>query len=187
MKQFMLTNRLNFRKTIFAFLAGGGMFFVIYGLLACGNKFHRDPEIDRYATRQVKNYRFWPSFRRGHGLWYDTGGFRQFIDSFPKIINAADNDPGKHNNTSKYRWVIGFYWKRAHGGEKNNHKKNSYCIVPTLLEKIDTSWRVIDYFEDAKKDPKNWEYDHTNDKKTKMRRGLDDTKNNAFDNGQLWP
>jgi hypothetical protein len=171
------------KKHTIPFLIGGSVFLFMYVSL-----FSEGPSPDPDAQSQVARFRYKLAFRRGHGLWYDTAAYRKFIDTFSNLVKYADNPQIDHSDPTKYHWVIGFYWTRRQDW-RDNKVKYGYCMIPTLLQINGKDTTVLDYYDDAENpDATKQHYNHKFDG-TPIRHNLtdNDTINNAFDNGQLWP
>jgi len=133
------------------------------------------------AQGQVKKFRnkFINLRRKSRGVYYDTGGFRAFIDSFSSIV--ASESANKPPIPDTLKWVVGFYWMMTPDSLDKGIFKNDFCIAPTLVSKKYP--RIVkDYFDTSN----NTLYNHSIDAKIRHLLVPNDD-GNAYDAGTLWP
>jgi hypothetical protein len=119
-----------------------------------------------------------------YGVYYDTGAFRAFIDSFSSIVDSENKAKIGKNDT--LRWVIGFYWMMTPDSADQLIPKHDFCIAPTLVSK-NYPKDVKDYF--SSKDSQWYNHRDSTAKKfmAKRRVLLTDGDGSAYDVGTLWP
>src|SRR5882672_8085707 len=149
------------------------------------------PSPDHNAPAEIKKYR-WMGIRRGYGEFYDTAGFKDYLNDFysriadTDLTDSVDPSTGKHHthtfNNHRLVWNIGFYWK-IKKDTTDNKVKHAFCIIQTLVDTNTNNGKnrplVFDYFYDTQKF-----YNHKNDYSSyyeKITGG-----GNSYDNGQLW-
>src|ERR1700754_2578879 len=126
MKRFFNAVRALFKKPAFTLffgaIVGSAITLWIYII-----NYVVDPSRDKNAVREVGRFRKPLAFRRGQGTYYDTAGFRKFIDTFGNLVKYAEN-PRHPPHNGKREWVIGFYWKRKEDTDGNGKVKYSFCM-----------------------------------------------------------
>ncbi|HXB31794.1 MAG TPA: hypothetical protein VNV35_00165 [Puia sp.] len=141
-----------------------------------GNYFNTiGPIPDAQAFTNVNGYRN-NSYLQSNGVLYDPSDIQGYLaNTLPGIETRMTNGV----NLANYKWKIGFYFmlKAPLTGTKN---RLAYCIVPTLVNKADTT-QVVDYFNDV-----NQVYRHGYPSSPPLAGASCDTCN-AYDEGQLWP
>lgn len=139
-----------------------------------------DPSDDPPATDNVESYRAWirhPFQKVSKGLWFDSASIRGYLDTiYPRLVNRFMKMDTNHKiDTSKYKWVIGFYWMRKTDND-DNKRKHDFYVVPTLVNKNNPK-DVLDYFDSNVR-----QYFHPSPTDRPASTG-----GNAYNAGQLWP
>jgi hypothetical protein len=182
-----MANSRNRTLTTLAIIQIPFFLFALYSLFVGGPLFtgngpqHKDYE---EAVNQAQKFRhnFINLRKKSHGVYYDTGAFRSFIDTFSRVIQAesAGNIP------DSLTWAIGFYWMLSPDSADNNKLKTDFCIAPILVSK-NYPKDVIDYLDPTY----SVFYKHTNynhnirPPQNKVTGGSGD--GSAYDAGTLWP
>jgi len=119
-----------------------------------------------------------------YGVYYDTGAFREFVDSFSKIV--ASENRANIGPSDTLQWVMGFYWMMTPDSADNNNSKNDFCIAPTLVSKKNPKV-VKDYF--SAKDSIWYNHAPITVRLIMAKHTLNpaDGGGNAYDAGTLWP
>jgi hypothetical protein len=134
------------------------------------------PISDAQAFTNVNGYRN-NAYLQSFGVLYDPSDIQGYLTN---TITGIENRMTAGVNMTNYKWKIGFYFmlKAPLTGTVN---RLSYCIVPTLVNKTDTT-QVVDYFHDT-----NNVYQHGYSTSSKLMSGSPCDTCNAYDEGQLWP
>lgn len=134
--------------------------------------FFRQPIDDTTGRKNVATYRR-NLLMRSYGVVYDSAVIQKYItEVYPRLKARMKGD------TANYVWKIGFYWMVTNG--KDNANKLSFCVVPTLVSKKDSTI-ALDYFSDS-----SGVY---RERVSAARPGMRPSRDSGFvyDEGQLWP
>ncbi|THU31099.1 hypothetical protein FAM09_28870 [Niastella caeni] len=106
-----------------------------------------------------------------YGVIYDAGVIQRYLtNDYPRLKKKMGRD------TSGYTWKVGFYWMITRGNDNLN--RLSFCVVPTLVSKTDSTKR-LDYFNDTL---------HYNRPNTPPEHpSISSNDGNVYNEGQLWP
>ena len=141
-----------------------------------GNYFYTiGPITDPAALANVNGYRK-NVYLNSNGVLYDASEIQNYLTNIlPGIMTRMSTGA----NITNYKWKIGFYWMLK-PGTMGSGNRLAYCIVPTLVNKSDTT-QVVDYFNDI-----GHIYAHPGTPSAGQAGSSCDTCN-AYDEGQLWP